>query len=212
MYILLLSEIHIKIQKINVMKTKAIVTIALMLIGVTSIAQYNEKRFGFELSGGVSIATSEPGDASLNTGFGFEGILHYRILQHTGIYGGWGWNRFGSASSFAGSDICFEETGYVFGLQFKHPLGEKPLSYYLRAGVLYNHIELENAAGDIIGDTEHGAGFQLAAGLDFSIGRNWSITPGLKYNYLSKDIEMEGISTNLNHNYISLRVGFLKKF
>jgi hypothetical protein len=193
------------------MKVKAIV-IVIMLIGVTASAQDNEKRIGFELGGGLSLATSEPGDASLNAGFGFEGILHYQFMPHTGIYAGWGWNRFGADNSFAGNDVCFEETGYVFGLQFKHPIRTLPLSWYMRAGGLYNHIEIENAAGDIIGDTGHSLGFQLAVGIDLPLGNSWSITPGLKYNYLSTDIEMEGINTNLNHNYISLRAGFLKRF
>ncbi len=195
------------------MKEKVILTIVFsLLVTAASFAQENEKRFGIELSGGASMATSKPGDAELNPGFGFEGIIHYRLMPHTGIYGGWGWNRFGADNSFAGADVCFEETGYVFGLQFKHPIGTMPLSYYLRAGGLYNHIEIENEAGDIIGDTEHGLGFQLAAGIDYPLGRNWSITPGLKFNYLSRDVEMEGVTTGLNHNYLSLRIGFLKNF
>jgi opacity protein-like surface antigen len=195
------------------MKTKVFVTFLFsLLIAAASFAQENEKRFGLELNGGLSVATSKPGDVELTPGFGFEGLLHYRFMPHTGVYAGWGWNRFGADNSFAGADVCFEETGYVFGLQFKHPLETMPISYYLRAGGLYNHIEIENEQGDIIGDTEHGLGFQLAAGFDYSLGKNWSITPGLKFNYLSKDVEMEEVTKKLNHNYISLRVGFLKRF
>ncbi|PKP48288.1 MAG: opacity protein [Bacteroidetes bacterium HGW-Bacteroidetes-1] len=195
------------------MKTKGLFTLAVLaLLSLNSIAQENEKRFGFELSTGASWATSKPGDAKLNTGFGFEGIFHYRFMPHTGVYAGWGWNRFGADNSFVGTDVCFEETGYVFGLQYEHPIEAMPLSYYFRAGGLYNHIEIENADGDIIGDTGHGLGFQLAAGIDYALGKNWSITPELKFNYLSGDVEMEGVSTTLNHNYISLRVGFVKRF
>ncbi len=195
------------------MKTKGLFALlVLALLSNSSIAQENEKRFGFELSGGASMATSKPGDTKLNPGFGIEGIFHYRFMPHLGVYGGWGWNRFGADNSFAGTDICFEETGYVLGLQFKHPVGSMPLSYYLRAGGLYNHIEIENTDGDIIGNTGHGLGFQLAAGIDYSLGKNWSITPGLKFNYLNRDVEMGGVTTSLNHNYLSLRVGFLKRF
>lgn len=195
------------------MKTKVLITIALIsALALSSFAQENEKRFGFELNGGASFATRKLDDANLNTGFGFEGIFHYRFMPHTGVYGGWGWNRFGANKSFAGTDVCFEETGYVFGLQFKHPIGTMPLSYYLRAGGLYNHIEIENEDGDIIGDSGHGLGFQLAAGIDYSLGKNWSITPGLKFNYLSRDVEMGGVTTSLEHNYLSLRVGILKRF
>ncbi|MBU1368234.1 MAG: porin family protein [Bacteroidetes bacterium] len=195
------------------MRTKVLLTLLLItLMSVTSFAQLHEKRFGLELSTGASMATSKPGNTQLNTGFGFEGIFLYRLATHTDAYAGWGWNRFGADNSFAGADVCFEETGYVFGLQFKHPIGTMPLSYFLRAGGLYNHIEIENAAGNIIGDTGHGLGFQLAAGIDYALGKNWSITPGIKFNSLSRDVEMEGVTTKLNHNYLSLRIGFLKRF
>lgn len=195
------------------MKTKVLLILSLCILMIGAVyAQENGKRFEIELNGGASVATGKVGETKLNPGFGFEGTLHYRILQHTGVYAGWGWNRFGADNSFAGTDVCFEETGYVFGLQFKHPIGSSPLSYYLRVGGLYNHIEIENAAGDIIGDTGHGLGFQLGAGIDYNLGKNWSITPGLKFNSLSRDVEVEGVTTGLNHNYLSLKVGIQKRF
>ncbi|MBU2554838.1 MAG: porin family protein [Bacteroidetes bacterium] len=197
------------------MKTKVLFASLLMatfFVSSSIMAQENDKRFGLELSAGASWATSKPGNTKLNTGFGFEGLFHYRFMPHTGVYAGWGWNRFGADDSFAGSDVCFEETGYVFGLQFKHPISTWPIAYYLRAGGLYNHIEIENSDGDIIGDTGHGLGFQLAAGIDYSLGKNWSITPGLKFNSLSGDVEIEGVTASLNHNYLSLRVGIIKRF
>jgi len=195
------------------MKKRRIIVMMLSLtITAAAYAQNNDTRMGFELNGGASLATSKPGNTSLKAGFGFEGVIIYRFLPHTGLYAGWGWNQFTADASFAGNDVCFEETGYVFGLQFKHPVGNSPLAYYLRAGGLYNHIEIENKEGDIIGDTKHGLGFQLAAGIDYALGKNWSLTPGLKFNYLSRDIEMDGSTTNLKHNYLMLRVGILKRF
>ena len=196
------------------MKTKAIILSSfLFLLTVIQVkAQEKTKRFGFEFSTGASFATSEPNNVRLNPGFGFEGIFHVRVMEHAGIYGGWGWNRFGSDESFAGDDACFEETGYVFGLQFKHPVGTMPLSYYLRAGGLYNHIEVENSEGNIIYDSGHGMGLQLAGGLDFQLGSNWSFTPGLKFNLLPSEIDMEGVTKELDINYLSVRVGILKRF
>ena len=195
------------------MKTKVLFASALFLIfSLSMIGQEKEKHFGVELSGGASFATSKLNDASLNPGFGFEGILHYRFIPFTGIYAGWGWNRFGANESFAGNDVCFEETGYVFGLQFKHPIGDSRLSYYLRAGGLYNHIEIENAAGDIIKDSGHGFGWQAAGGVDVDLGKNWSLTPGIKFNSLSREVDNEGVVVPLDQNYLSVRVGILKKF
>ena len=151
-------------------------------------------------------------DSKLEPGFGFEGIFHYRFMPHLGAYAGWGWNRLTSNSTFAGKDICFEETGYVFGLQFKHPIGESPVSYYFRAGGLYNHIETENSNGDIINDTKHGLGYQLAGGIELNLGSNWSFTPGIKFNSLSRETDFEGSNKQFDLDYISFRIGLLKKF
>jgi len=194
------------------MKTKVLIAVAVLALTLSGFAQEKEKRFGFEVSGGASFATSDLGGANLQLGFGGEGIFHYRFMPHLGVYAGWGYNAFSAENSFAGNEIDFEETGYVFGLQFKHPIGISPVSYYVRAGALYNHIELENTDGDIIGDTGHGFGWQAAGGVDIPLGRNWSLTPGVKFNSLSGDVNMEGTNTQLDLNYIQVRVGILKKF
>ncbi len=195
------------------MKTKVFLSIVLfILVSVTTQAQEGSKRFGFELSSGVSMATNKLSESTLNPGFGFEGIFHYRFMPHLGVYGGWGWNRLGAEESFAGDDVCFEETGYILGLQFKHPFGSSPVQYYLRAGGLYSHIETENSDGDVFNNTGHGFGWQAACGIDVPMGKNWSFTPGVKFNSLSRDSDFDGIARELNHNYVSLRVGFLKRF
>ena len=193
------------------MKTKGLALTMLVLLSLSSFAQESEKRFGFELSSGMSVATKKLGGSTVNPGLGFEGIFHYRVLAHTGIYLGWGWNKFGADESFLGNDRDFEETGYVFGVQFKHPLGERKTSYYLRAGGLYNHIEIENG-GDVTYNSGHGLGWQLAGGVAVNLGNNWSLTPGVKFNSLSRDVENEGVNVPLDLNYLQLRIGLLKKF
>lgn len=195
------------------MKTKVFFTLIVLAIFTKSIsAQDNEKRFGFELSSGASIALDKLNDAKLKPGAGFEGIFHYRFMPHTGVYAGWGWNRFASDKSFIGNNVDFEETGYVIGLQFKHPLSNSNVAYYLRAGALYNHIEIENADGDIIKDSGHGWGWQLAGGFDIPLGKNWSLTPGVKFNSLSRDVDHNSINVPLDLNYLQFRVGILKTF
>ncbi len=195
------------------MKTKAFLSIALVILfSINTLAQDNSKCYGFELSTGASVAAKKLEGSTLNPGFGFEGIFHYRFMPHIGVYAGWGWNKFGADYSFAGNDVCFEETGYVFGLQFKHPIGQSKTSYYLRAGGLNNHIEIENSDGDITHDSGHGLGWQLAGGFDFKLGKNWSLTPGVKFNSLNREVENEGVNVPLNLNYLQLRIGLLKKF
>lgn len=193
------------------MKTK---TLYLLVITMSlSIAVYaQDSRFSFELNTGASYATSSPGNADLNIGAGFETIFHYRMMPHVELLGGWGWNKFSANRSFAGNNMDFEETGYIIGLQFKHPLPITNLQYYIRANALYNHIELEDADGDIIEDTGHGFGWQLAGGLAIPISNRWTLTPGVKFNALSRDLETDTYDLELDQNYISMRLGFVYNF
>ncbi|MGM0532353.1 MAG: outer membrane protein [Bacteroidota bacterium] len=195
------------------MKTKLFLTIMMIAaLTLTSVAQESEKRFGIELNGDVSFVSSDLNGANLNTGLGFETILQYRFIPFTSVYGGWGYSHFNARESFAGSDIDFEQTGYILGLQFKQSFGESPISWFVRAGLLYSHIETEDNEGEIISDTGHGAGFQVAGGIEVSLGKNWSLAPGLKYNSLSGETELEGVNYELDLRNVSARMGLVKRF
>ena len=194
------------------MKTRVLLALMLTIFTVCSFAQENEKRFGVEINGDVSFAISEVSGAKLNTGLGFETILLYRFMPFTSVYGGWGWNNFNADQSFAGSDVDFEETGYILGLQFKHPIGSSPVSYFARAGLLYNHIETENNEGEIVSDSGHGVGWQVAGGIEVEMGKNWYLAPGLKYNNLSGETKFEGNNYDFEHRYVALRIGIVKRF
>lgn len=194
------------------MKTRVLMSLAIFFVlSASGNAQEKDKRFGFEFSGGPSIPTKEFVEG-IRTGFGFECTFQYRFLPHTGIYGGWGANWLSTEANTATSNRDYEETGYVLGLDFRHPIGDSRLAYFVRAGALYNHIETENDEGEILDDTKHGPGFQLAGGLDVKIGKNWSLAPGLKFNSLSRDTEFEGAPKQLDYQYISVRVGIIRKF
>lgn len=195
------------------MKTKALFTIAMLaIISLNSIAQDNEKRFGIEINGETSFVSSDLNGANLNTGLGFETILQYRFIPYTSVYAGWGYIHFNAEESFAGSDIDFEQTGYILGLQFRNSIGNSPLSYFVRGGLLYSHIETENNEGEIISNTGHGAGFQVSAGLEVDLGKNWSLAPGLKYNSLSAETELSEVNYPLDLRYLSARIGLVKRF
>ncbi len=195
------------------MKAKLFLTIMMIAaLTLTSVAQESEKRFGIELNGDVSFVSSDLNGANLNTGLGFETVLQYRFMPFTSVYGGWGYSHFNANESFAGPDIDFEQTGYILGLQFKQSFGESPISWFVRAGLLYSHIETENNEGEIISDTGHGAGYQVAAGIEVSLGKDWSLAPGLKYNSLSGETEVEGMNYELDLRNVSARMGLVKRF
>jgi hypothetical protein len=45
--------------------------------------------------------------------------------------------------------------------------------------------------------TEHRLGFQLAGSIEINFGSGWSLTPGIKFNSLSRDTEDEGTPNRL---------------
>lgn len=190
------------------MKTQwLVITLFFALILINAKAQDSGSRWSFELNGGAGFPLQELADTKLERGLNLEGALHFRLLEHTGLYAGWGW------AHFAGEDaLDYEETGYVMGLTFEHPFPQSSISYYLRAGALYNHLEVEDDSGEIIDDTGHGWGVQAAAGVDLPIGGKWSLTPGVKFHALNRDLDTGGQTTDLNLRYVSARIGIKKRF
>lgn len=195
------------------MKTKKFLLITILtVLALNATAQTHQNRWAFEFATGASYATADIGDANLKTGLGFEGTLHYRFMDHTGVYLGWGWKKFGVDQSFAGTNMDFEETGYTFGIQFKHPLMNNKLNYVLRAGGIYDHVEIENNDGDIVADTGHGLGWQLAGGIELSLGRSWALVPSVKFSSLSRDFESGADEFSSKLNTLSTQIGFYKTF
>jgi opacity protein-like surface antigen len=193
------------------LRTLIIIGLGLIICNL-SIAQ---DKWSAELRPNVNFVTQDQEDVELNTGFGFEAAIGYRFIPHLGAYVGWGWNQFKSDNAnFVGTDGTeFEETGYTFGLQFIHPFGtSERFSYLIRAGGVYNHIEVENSAGDITADPGHGLGWEIGAGVLIDLGNNWNLRPQLGYRALSRDIEIGNATTNVDLNYISFGVGIAKVF
>jgi len=139
-----------------------------------------QDKWSLEFRPGVDYATQDISDADLGLGFGAELAIAYRFMPHLAAYAGWSYNNFAVEQSFAGPDASFEETGYTFGLKFIHPIGESSLSYLVRAGGTYNHIEIENNSGDIIIDSGHGLGWQAEAGLVIPLSKKISLLPSLR--------------------------------
>ncbi|MCK7526179.1 MAG: porin family protein [Ignavibacteriales bacterium] len=194
------------------MKKLLLTTAALILFLLYSANLYAQDKWSLEFRPGVDYATQDIADADLGLGFGAELTIAYRFMPHLAAYAGWSYNNFAVDQSFAGPDASFEETGYTFGLQFIHPIGESGLSYLVRAGGTYNHIEIENNSGDIIIDSGHGLGWQAEAGLVIPLSEKFSLSPSLRYRSLNRDIEIENVSTSVDLNYLSVGVGLSWSF
>jgi hypothetical protein len=187
----------------------AAITLTIVLLSNHSIAQ---DKWNLELRPGFNYATKDISDADLGVGFGSELTIAYRFMPHLAAYAGWSYNNFAVDQSFAGADASFEETGYTFGLQFIHPIGESNISYLVRAGGTYNHIEIENNDGDITIDSGHGLGWQAEAGLVIPLSEKFSLLPSLRYRSLSRDIDIENVSTPVQLSYFSVGVGLSWSF
>ncbi len=189
------------------------VVAAALLVSVPASAQ--ESRWSVDFLAGVAAPTSEVEGNDLGTGLGFEGAVHFRLQNHLFAYAGWDWHRFAPDASFAGPDVDFEETGYVFGLSFEHPFGSEDgqgAAYRLRAGATVNHIELEDADGELIGDSRHGLGWEAGAGLVVPVSSNWKLIPEVRFRSTVREVEVGPTPVDVGLHYFTFGVGFSRRF
>ncbi|WP_246067721.1 outer membrane beta-barrel protein [Changchengzhania lutea] len=171
---------------------------------------FTQNQWSAELRPALSFPSEDLGASKIRTGFGFEATVGYRFMEHLHAYLGWGYNNF----PIEDSDADLDETGYTLGLQFIHPIGSSEnLSYLLRAGAIYNHLEFEDSDGDLIDDSGHGLGWQIEAGLDYNIGNDWSFRPTVRYHSLTRDLEVtDDLSIDVDLNYVAFGLGIAKTF
>ncbi|GAB4301160.1 MAG: hypothetical protein Kow0098_29180 [Ignavibacteriaceae bacterium] len=191
---------------------KSLLTIVVLFLMTVFSQSFAQNSWSLEFRPGFDYATQDIADADLGIGFGAELTIAYRFMPHLAAYVGWSYNNFAVDQSFAGNDASFEETGYTFGFQFIHPIGESSISYLVRLGGTYNHIEIENNAGDITIDSGHGLGWQAEAGLAISLSEKFSLLPSIRYRSLNRDIEINNVSTSVDLNYFSVGVGLSWSF
>lgn len=180
-----------------------------ILILLASSHLFSQNKWSAELRPNLNFPTSEIDNSDIKTGFGFEMAIGYRFMEHLGAYVGWGYTNF----QIEDSDTDFDETGYTFGFQFNHPIGtSQKLSYLIRAGGIYNHIELEDDDGNLIDDSRHGFGWEVGTGLNYDLGSNWHLRPQIGYRALSRDLKLGAITKNIDINYVAFGVGIVKRF
>jgi len=188
--------------------------LALGVAGVTPAAAQDSK-WALDLSAGLAAPSSEVQGDDLGTGLGFEGAFSYQLRQHLFAYAGWDWRRFAPDESFAGSDVDFEETGYAFGLRFDHPFGGEEgdgATYRIRAGATLNHVELEDADGELISDSGHGLGWEVGAGVTLPLGGRWRLVPEARFRATDREVEVGASTFDVPLHYFSFDLGFSRSF
>lgn len=93
-------------------RTAAAAALALMLVTSPAPAQ---QRWSLEVLPGVVVPTGDLGPVGLETGFGIEGTVGYRLMPHLIGYAGWDWHQFGTDEATVPSGTDIDETGYAFG-------------------------------------------------------------------------------------------------
>lgn len=161
------------------------------------------------------MPTSDLADADLETGLGFGATLAVRVMPHLHLYGGWDWVHFTNAgNSFVGEDRDIEETGYTIGLRFEHPFGVASRAMYrLEAGGTYKHVEIEDATGEIVADTEHGLGYEAGAGVLLPLGQGtWRLAATVRYRALDRDFVIGDDTRAGQLRYVGLELGVSRRF
>jgi hypothetical protein len=187
------------------------IAIALTLVLFATGAAQAQVPLGLELSGGAAFPTKDFGDAALKTGAGFEFTATLRVLPHMHVYGGWDWHSFVMDRAFYGTKFDVEDTGYAFGLMFRHPL-VRDNSGWIRAGGIYNHIEIENDAGDIVADSGHELGWEVGGGMFIPLTQNLALTPGVRYRALSAEVTPAQTVRPVDLNYVTAQLGLAWTF
>lgn len=187
------------------------IAVAISFMSVAASPALAQQPWALEVRGGVAFPTADLGEDALDTGLGFEGTVRYRFLPHLAAYAGWDWMHFGADEMVGTGDVDVEATGYAFGLRFEHPFsgetGPGP-AYWARAGVLVDHIEIEDQEGDLVADTGHGLGWEAGAGVAIGVGEKGSLTPGVRYRSIARELEFDGFEVPVDLQYVAAELGF----
>ena len=159
---------------------------------------------------GANFPVKKLGTIDLKTGVGLEAAVAYRFLPNLSAAAGWGWNHFASKQSE--NDIDIEETGYLIGLKYDHPLGSSKLKYAISGGAVYNHNEVENNEGDITSDSGHGWGWQIEGGLPWMVSKKLIVEPNIRYHSLSRKINISDQHQAVDLRYVSAGVSLSWQF
>jgi opacity protein-like surface antigen len=188
-------------------KILATSTIILAATGLFSPVS-GQDAFGVELRANGAISTQDTEREYNENGFGFEANLQYQFHQNLSAYAGWDWARFSALNSIAGPEMDLEQTGYVLGVRYQRSFTEtSPTSWWVRFGGIYEHLELEDSDGNQIDDSGHGFGLETGAGISVPMAERWSLTPGVRYRKLSRDLQVDGMEVPVKMESLAFELG-----
>jgi len=192
---------------------RIIIGTAALLTLLQSTSVDAQERWGIELRGSGGISTQDVDREAYETGFGLGGTVQYRFLSSVAAYGGYHYTQFNVMETIAGPDMHLEETGYVAGLRFERPLREgSGTSGWLRTGLTYDNLEIEDSAGDIVEESGHGFGWEFGAGLLVPVIAGWNVTPGIRYRSTSRDFGIGNATVPVELQHVAFEMGIARRF
>ncbi len=183
---------------------RAIIAAAAVAALAGSTQAQAQSRFSVEVRGGAAVPTQQLGAQDLKTASTVEFTAAYRIVQPVSIYAGWDWFR-APLEKKMGDIEDADATGYAFGVRLDGP-AVGTVTPWVRAGGLYNHVELEGDTTDARISSKHKLGWEVGAGVSMPIKGRWSLTPGVRYRSFSPVLDQLGPDPRLS--YLTFEVGF----
>lgn len=185
------------------------ITIAVALTLVASAARAQTPgRFALELRPGAAIPVKDLGPSELNAGVGLEIHATAQVMPHLQLYLGWDWARFTLKENLDVFEDA-DDTGYAFGARFFAPsIGR--VTPWIRAGGVYDHVELEGDDADDYVSADHTLGWEAGAGAAIALNERWSLLPGIRYRAFSPELDEFGGKADMR--YLSIDIGFSATF
>jgi len=162
----------------------------MMCIFCLSIHYYGDaqSRWGLKFHPNLSFPVSSVNGAHPNTAFGYDITVGYKVFNNFIVHAGWGLNIFPAEKSADHKKDGYEETRFILGGQFFQSLSGSRLFFMIGAGGLLTHFEAENINGNIHKSMGNGSGWFAETALSYTLTERWSISPGIRYTYLSEKI------------------------
>lgn len=183
---------------------------AAALVALTSPALAQEP-WTIELRTGGNAATESFDGADLEFGAGLEVSIAYRVAPGVSLFGGWDRQHHRAEDQIVGMEVELEDTGYVYGVRFEAPAGAR-VKPFVRVAGLWNHVEVESEDGEALAESDHTWGFEAGAGLDVSVGRTWSLTPGVRYRRFEPTVRFGSTELPATLAYVVFDVGIAWRF
>ncbi|MDB4950814.1 MAG: outer membrane protein beta-barrel protein [Gemmatimonadetes bacterium] len=147
--------------------------------------------FSVEVRAGAAVPTSDfKKDLDLSTGYTVSGNVTYHAMPLLGIYAGYSYDKYKSPglSDLAGATVHVVDRGFNAGVRLGIPTPLIPIDPYVKAGVLVGHTIRLESGSDHSDNVDGKVGFEVGAGVGFTLGPKISVTPGVTFqSYSLKD-------------------------